>query len=86
MYGLEWVTVRLTVLHRGGERVRTREERLVLRSLLLPMFRGKMNAKLWTQELEVRGFKYVVVDGKYVKLRRARRGSSRSRWGSLTTV
>jgi hypothetical protein len=54
VYGLEWVTVRLTVLFRGGERVRTREERLVLRSLLLPMFRGKMNAKLWTQELEVR--------------------------------
>jgi Transposase and inactivated derivatives len=33
------------------------------------------NAKLWTQELEVRGdFKYVVVDGKYVKLRGGRRG------------
>ena len=25
VYGLEWVTVRLTVLYRGGERVRTRE-------------------------------------------------------------
>ena len=36
-----------------------------------------MNAKLWTQEPEVRGdFKYVVVDGKYVKLRGGRRGSS----------
>jgi hypothetical protein len=35
------------------------------------------NAKLWTQELEVRGdFKYVIVDGKYVKLRGGRRGSS----------
>ena len=35
------------------------------------------NAELWTQELEVRGdFKYVVVDGKYVKLRGGRRGSS----------
>jgi len=33
------------------------------------------NAKLWTQEPEVRGdFKYVVVDGKYVKLRGGRRG------------
>ena len=32
-------------------------------------------AKLWTQELEVReDFKYVVVDGKYVKLRGGRRG------------
>jgi hypothetical protein len=43
VYGLEWVTVRLPVLYRGGERVRTRveellrEERLVLRALLLPV-------------------------------------------------
>jgi len=44
VYGLEWVTVRLPVLYRGGERVRTREEEellreegLVLRSLLLPV-------------------------------------------------
>jgi len=81
VYGLEWVTVRLPVLYRGGERVRTgveeslREERLVLRSLLLPVLGGKLNAKLWTQELEVRGdFKYVIVDGKYVKLRGGRKG------------
>ena len=60
VYGLEWVTVSLPVLYRGGERVRTRveeellrEEGLVLRSLLLPVLGG--NAKLWTQELEVRG-------------------------------
>jgi Transposase and inactivated derivatives len=52
-----------------------REEELVLRSLLLPVLGGKLNAKLWTQELEVRGdFKYVVVDGKYVKLRGGRKG------------
>ncbi|EHP69941.1 transposase [Metallosphaera yellowstonensis MK1] len=84
VYGLEWVTVRLPVMYRGGERVRTRveeellrEERLVLRALLLlySVLGGKLNAKLWTQELEVRGdFKYVVVDGKYVKLRGGRRG------------
>jgi len=43
VYGLEWVTVSLPVLYRGGERVRTREEellreeRLVLRALLLPV-------------------------------------------------
>jgi len=44
VYGLEWVTVSLHVMYRGGERVRTRveeellmEERLVLRSLLLPV-------------------------------------------------
>jgi putative transposase len=81
VYGLEWVTVSLPVLYRGGERVRTRveeellrEEGLVLRSLLLPVLGGKLNAKLWTQELEVRGdFKYVVVDGKYVKLRGGRK-------------
>ena len=47
-----------------------REERLVLRALLLLYSVLGGNAKLWTQELEVRGdFKYVVVDGKYVKLR-----------------
>ena len=80
VYGLEWVTVSLHALYRGEERVRRREELLreeglVLRSLLLPVLGG--NAKLWTQELEVRGdFKYVVVDGKYVKLRGGRRGSS----------
>ena len=58
MYGLEWVTVRLPVLYRGGERVRTgveeellREEGLVLRALLLPVLGG--NAKLWTQELRL---------------------------------
>ena len=53
VYGLEWVTVSLPVLYRGGERVRTRveeellrEERLVLRALLLPLLGGKLNAKL----------------------------------------
>jgi putative transposase len=91
VYGLEWVTVRLPVLYRGGERVRTgveellREERLVLRALLLPVLGG--NAKLWTQELEVRGdFKYVIVDERYVKLRGGRKGCSRSRWDSRRTV
>ena len=58
VYGLEWVTVRLPVLYRGGERVRTRveeellrEEGLVLRALLLPLLGG--NTKLWTQELRL---------------------------------
>ena len=50
--------------YRGGERVRTRveeellrEEGLVLRALLLlySVLGGKLNAKLWTQELEVGG-------------------------------
>ena len=57
----------------------------MLRALLLPVL-GE-NAELWTQELEVRGdFKYVVVDGKYVKLRGGRKGCSRSRWDSRRTV
>ena len=49
-------------MYRGGERVRTRveegllrEEGLVLRALLLPVLGGKLNAELWTQELEVGG-------------------------------
>ena len=46
----------------GVEEELLREEGLVLRALLLPVLGG--NAKLWTQELEVRGdFKYVVVEG-----------------------
>ena len=50
VYGLERVAVRLPVLYRGGERVRTgvedslREERLMFRALLLPVLGG--NAKL----------------------------------------
>jgi putative transposase len=58
VYGLKRVTVSLPVMYRGGERVRTRveekllkEERLLLRALLLPVLGGKLNAKLWTQEL-----------------------------------
>jgi hypothetical protein len=35
---------------------------------------GKLNTKLWIQELEVRGTSNTVVDGKYVKLRGGRRG------------
>ena len=50
------------VMYRGGERVRTRveeellrEEGLVLRALLLlySVLGGKLNAKLWTQELRL---------------------------------
>ena len=82
VYELEWVTVSLPVLYRGegedeGGGGAAQGGGLVLRSLLLPMLGGKLNTKLWTQEPEVRGdFKYVVVDGKYVKLRGGRRRSS----------
>jgi hypothetical protein len=44
---------------------------------ITPLLGGKLNAKLWTQELEVRGrgdFKHVAVDGKYVKFRGGRKG------------
>ena len=59
-----------------------REERPVLRALLLPV--------LGTPSSEPRSwrwgdFNYVIVDGKYVKLRGGR-GCSRSRWDSRRTV
>ena len=89
VYGLEWVTVRLPVLYRGedwsGGGVAqgggagaqgpppARVGREVERQALDP------GAK-------VGDFKYVVVDGKYVKLRGGRRGCHWSRWDSLTTV
>jgi transposase-like protein len=84
LYGLEWVKVRLPVLYRGGERVRTREEELlreeglVLMFLLYSALGRKLNSKLWTQELDMGGFKYVIVDGKYVELRGGRRGGESS--------
>jgi len=57
-----------------------REERLVLRALLLPV--------LGTPSSEPRSWRwgdFKIVDGKYVRLRGGR-GCSRSRWDSLTTV
>ena len=60
-------------MYRGGERVRTRveeellrEERLALRALLLPVLGTPSSGpRSWRWG----DFKYVVVDGKYVKLR-----------------
>jgi len=67
VYGPEWVTVSLHVLYRGG--VAQGGEA----GAKGPPPARVGNAKLWTQELEVRGdFKYVIVDGKYVKLRGGR--------------
>ncbi|BCS91577.1 hypothetical protein [Metallosphaera javensis (ex Sakai et al. 2022)] len=73
------MSVRLPVMYDGKGRVRTgverellREEEDVLRKLLTfySVLGGKMNARLWTPELEVEGdFQYVIVDGKWVKLR-----------------
>jgi len=55
-----------------------REERLVLRALLLPV--------LGTPSSETRSWgDFKIVDGKYVRLRGGR-GCSRSRWDSLITV
>ena len=88
MYGLERVTVSLPVLYRGeGEDWSGGVAQGGGAGAQVPPPARVGNAKLWTQELEVRGdFKYVIVDGKYVKLRGGRKGCSRSRWDSLTTV
>ncbi|BBG26091.1 hypothetical protein IC007_0596 [Sulfuracidifex tepidarius] len=77
-YELEWISVKLPVLY-GEGRVRTqveetllREERKVFASLMLvySVKGGKLNAKLWMPEIETGGdFNYVIVDGKYVKLK-----------------
>ena len=75
--------------YRGGKRVRTgveellREERLVLRALLYSML-GTPSSK--PRSWRWGDFKYVIVDGKYVKLRGGRKGCSRSRWDSRRTV
>jgi len=76
VYGLEWVTVSLPVLYRGeGEDWSGGVAQGGGAGAQGPPPARVGNAKLWTQELEVRGdFKYVVVDGKYVKLRGGRRG------------
>ena len=48
-----------------------REERLVLRSLLLPVLGTPSSGP---RSLRWGDFKYVIVDGKYVKLRGGRKG------------
>ncbi|AAK41414.1 IS256-like element ISC1250 family transposase [Saccharolobus solfataricus] len=78
-YELEWISVRLPVLYCEG-RVRTqveetllREERKVFMALMAvySVKGGKLNAKIWMPEIEIGGdFRYVIVDGKYVKLKR----------------
>ena len=59
-----------------------REERPVLRALLLPVL-GTPSSR--PRSWRWGDFKYVVVDGKYVKLRGGR-GCSRSCWDSRRTV
>jgi hypothetical protein len=59
VYGLEWVTVRLPVLYRGGERARTGgAAQGGGAGAQVPPPARVGNAKLWTQEvggLQVRG-------------------------------
>ncbi|QXJ31874.1 transposase [Saccharolobus shibatae] len=79
IYKLEWISVKLPVLYGIKGRVKTqveeallREERKVFTTLMLvySVLGGKLNAKLWMPQIEVSGnFKYVIVDGKYVKLK-----------------
>ncbi|BBG25933.1 hypothetical protein IC007_0438 [Sulfuracidifex tepidarius] len=75
---MSFTTVRLPVVYRNGRRVKTETERELEREsedvevALLSLYSvlgGKLNVKLISPRLEVKGdFKYVV-DGKYVKLR-----------------
>ncbi|QXJ34555.1 transposase [Saccharolobus shibatae] len=79
-YELEWISVELPVLYGKEGRVKTqveetllREERKVFAALMLiySVKGGKLNAKLWMPQIETGSdFKYIIVDGKYVKLKR----------------
>ncbi|MCH4815000.1 MAG: transposase [Saccharolobus sp.] len=79
IYKLEWISVKLPVLYGIKGRVKTqveetllREERKVFTALMLvySVLGGKLNAKLWMPQIEASGnFKYVIVDGKCVKLK-----------------
>ncbi|QXJ31019.1 transposase [Saccharolobus shibatae] len=81
-YELEWISVELPVLYGKEGRVKTqveeallREERKVFAALMLvySVKGGKLNAKLWMPQIETGSdFKYVIVDGKYVKLKGGR--------------
>ncbi|QXJ29245.1 hypothetical protein J5U23_02114 [Saccharolobus shibatae B12] len=77
-YDLDWISVKISVLY-GKRRMRTqiketlfKEERRVFAALMLvySVKGGKLNAKLWMPQIEASGeFKYIIVDGKYVKLK-----------------
>ncbi|BDB98279.1 transposase [Saccharolobus caldissimus] len=78
-YELEWISVKLPILYGDKGRVKTqveetllREEEKVFKALMTvySVLGGKLNAKLWMPEIQASGnFKYVIVDGKYVKLK-----------------
>jgi Transposase and inactivated derivatives len=75
VYGLERVTVSLPVLYRGeGEDEGGGVAQGGGAGAQVPPPARVGKAELWTQELRRGDFKYVVVDGKYVKLRGGRRG------------
>lgn len=80
IYKLEWISVELPVLYNKG-RVKTQVEEMLLREekvfkalmTVYSVLGGKLNAKLWMLEIQASGdFKYVIVDGKYVKLKGGR--------------
>ncbi|ACP54967.1 transposase ISC1250 [Sulfolobus islandicus M.16.27] len=77
IYKLEWISVELPVLYGDKGRVKTQVEERLLREekkaftalmSLYSVLGGKLNAKLWMPEIQASGdFKYVIVDGKYVR-------------------
>ncbi|QXJ35009.1 transposase [Saccharolobus shibatae] len=81
-YKLEWISVKLPVLYGDKGRVKTKVEETLLKEeskvfaalmLVYSVKGGKLNAKLWMPQIEASGeFKYIIVDGKYVKLKGGR--------------
>ncbi|QXJ28564.1 hypothetical protein J5U23_01433 [Saccharolobus shibatae B12] len=89
-YKLEWISVKQPVLYGDKGMVKTKveetllkEERKVFTALMLvySVKGGKLNAKLWMPQIEASGeFKYIIVDGKYVKLKGGKGSHSLGDW------
>ena len=83
-YKPHYTTVKLPVLYKNGKRIKTRVEQQleresskVLETLLLTysVLGGKLNQKLPTPQLNIKGdYKYIIIDGKYVKLTHGEKG------------
>ncbi|QXJ34022.1 hypothetical protein J5U22_00567 [Saccharolobus shibatae] len=81
-YELERISVKLPVLYGIKGRVKTQVEERLLKEeskvfaapmLVYSVLGGKLNAKLWMPQIEASGeSKYIIVDGKYVKLKGGR--------------
>ncbi|QXJ27685.1 hypothetical protein J5U23_00552 [Saccharolobus shibatae B12] len=89
-YKLEWISVKLLVLYGDKGRVKTQVEERLLKEeskvfaalmLVYSVLGGKLNTKLWMPEIQPSDdFKYVIVDGKYVKLKGGKGSPSLGDW------